>query len=76
VINPIGEKLAEKFGVEFLARDFKKNAGLDISVEKCKIYGIDRQDYCGCVFSRKEAYQRRLASQQQNVTTNQTDDEN
>ncbi|MFH1711634.1 MAG: epoxyqueuosine reductase QueH [Patescibacteria group bacterium] len=63
VINSIGEKLSEEFGVEFLARDFKKNAGLDTSVEKCKIYGIDRQDYCGCVFSRKEAYQRRLLAQ-------------
>lgn len=64
VINPIGERLAAEYGVEFLARDFKKNAGLDTSVERCKLYQIDRQDYCGCVFSRKESYRRRALGNQ------------
>jgi predicted adenine nucleotide alpha hydrolase (AANH) superfamily ATPase len=54
IINPIGADLARKTGVPFLAKDFKKHGGLDDSMAACEHHGIERQDYCGCVFSRKE----------------------
>src|SRR3989338_3814607 len=32
---------------------FKKRDGFKISVQKGKEYGLKRQNYCGCVFSKK-----------------------
>lgn len=50
-INAIGQRLARRYGVEFLASDFKKRDGFKMSVELSKTYGLRRQKYCGCVFS-------------------------
>lgn len=58
VLNEIGEKFSEKYGVEFLNSDFKKNNGYKESVELSKEYDLYRQPYCGCVFSRKEYEER------------------
>ena len=52
-LNEIGEQLAEEYGVSYLCSDFKKRDGYKRSVELSKEYGMYRQDYCGCVFSRK-----------------------
>lgn len=61
VINPIGERLSEKYGIPYLSRDFKKKGGLDNSVKRMDELGIDRQNYCGCVYSKKETDERRAA---------------
>lgn len=53
-INEIGEELAETFGVAHLPSDFKKKNGYKRSIELSCIYGLYRQDYCGCVFSKRE----------------------
>lgn len=53
-LNEIGEELAEKYGVKHLPSDFKKKNGYKRSVELSSEYGLYRQDYCGCVFSKKE----------------------
>ena len=53
IINEIGEELAEKYGVSWLPSDFKKKNGFKRSGELSKEYGLYRQDYCGCVFSRR-----------------------
>ena len=53
LINEIGEKLAEKYGVKYLASDFKKDGGYQHSIELSKQYDLYRQNYCGCVFSKK-----------------------
>lgn len=53
-INEIGEELSGEYGVAFLPSDFKKKNGYKRSVELSKEYGLYRQDYCGCVFSKKE----------------------
>lgn len=55
VINPIGERLAEEYGVEFLSRDFKKKAGFDTSIKKSNKYGLVRQHYCGCAYSLRDS---------------------
>ena len=52
-LNEIGEQLAEEYGVSYLCSDFKKRDGYKRSVELSKEYGMYRQDYCGCVFSRR-----------------------
>ena len=53
VINPIGCRVAKDYGIPFLAHDFKKHGGQDQSICRSDEIGIVRQDYCGCVFSRK-----------------------
>lgn len=53
-LNEIGEAAGEKFGVRHLPSDFKKKNGYKRSVELSKVYGLYRQDYCGCVFSKRE----------------------
>ncbi|MDD3149472.1 MAG: epoxyqueuosine reductase QueH [Candidatus Gastranaerophilales bacterium] len=53
LINEIGKKLEEKFGVKFLEVDFKKKNGFKKSIEISRQYGLYRQDYCGCIYSKK-----------------------
>ena len=53
-INEIGEAVAEKYGVKWLPSDFKKKEGYKRSIELSKQYGLYRQNFCGCVFSKKE----------------------
>lgn len=53
-INEIGFETAEKFGVKWLPSDFKKKEGYKRSVELSKQLHLYRQNFCGCVFSKKE----------------------
>lgn len=52
-LNAIGRELSEKYGVSYLYSDFKKKNGYKRSIELSKLYGLYRQDYCGCVFSKR-----------------------
>lgn len=52
-INEIGSELAEQYGVAWLPSDFKKKDGYKQSVALSGEYGLYRQDYCGCVYSRE-----------------------
>jgi len=52
MINRLGVKAGEEFGVEYLPTDLKKQDGFKRSVQMTKQYGIYRQDYCGCEYSR------------------------
>ena len=54
VINAIGKAAGEEYGIAWLPSDFKKKDGYKRSIELSKEYGLYRQDYCGCVFSKKE----------------------
>lgn len=58
-LNEIGEGLAEEYGVAWLPSDFKKRGGYQRSIELSKEYDLYRQNYCGCVFSRREAEKRK-----------------
>lgn len=53
-LNEIGLKLAEEYKVSYLISDFKKKNGYKRSIELSKMYGLYRQDYCGCEFSMRE----------------------
>ncbi|EFC98580.1 hypothetical protein CLOSTHATH_03239, partial [Hungatella hathewayi DSM 13479] len=52
-LNEIGEKLAKEYRVAFLPSDFKKKDGYKRSVQLSEEYGLYRQDYCGCIYSRE-----------------------
>ena len=54
VLNEIGRVLQEKYNVAYLFSDFKKKEGYKRSIELSKIYHLYRQDYCGCIYSKKE----------------------
>ena len=54
LLNRIGEEAAKRAGAVFLNSDFKKRGGYLLSTQLSREYGIYRQDYCGCVFSRRE----------------------
>jgi len=58
-INRIGKEIAEKYGVKWVAEDLKKGGGFQRSLELSAKYGIYRQDYCGCIFSKKEVEAKR-----------------
>lgn len=53
-LNRIGEEMGERYRVHFLNSDFKKKNGYKRSVELSSEYHLYRQDYCGCVFSKRE----------------------
>ncbi len=59
LLNRLGERIAAEEGVAFLQADFKKRGGYLRSTQLSKQYGIYRQDYCGCAFSKKEREARR-----------------
>ena len=54
LLNRIGTEEGERFGVNYLPTDFKKKGGYLRSIELSKEYGLYRQDYCGCAFSKAE----------------------
>jgi len=57
-LNEIGEGLAAELGVRYLVSDFKKREGYKRSIELSREYGLYRQNYCGCAFSKAEALKR------------------
>ena len=59
-LNEIGFKLEEAYGVKYLPADFKKNNGYKRSVELSAQYQMYRQDYCGCIFSKREREKAKL----------------
>lgn len=54
LINEIGNELAKKYQIKWLYSDFKKNDGYKKSIELSKKYNLYRQNYCGCIYSKKE----------------------
>ena len=53
LLNAVGEEASKLYGVRYLPSDFKKRDGYRISVQLSKKYGLYRQDYCGCIFSKR-----------------------
>lgn len=62
-LNEIGAELSEIYNVRNLPSDFKKRGGYLRSIELSKQHGLYRQNYCGCVFSKKEAEERTACKQ-------------
>lgn len=54
LLNAIGKKMSEKYGVSYLYSDFKKKNGYKRSVELSHEHNLYRQNYCGCSFSKKQ----------------------
>ena len=57
-LNTIGADEGKKCGVSYLFSDFKKKNGYKRSCELSEQYGLYRQNYCGCEFSKKAAEEK------------------
>ncbi len=49
----IGVELGNLYNVKYLLSDFKKKGGYQRSIQLSQQYGLYRQNYCGCVFSKR-----------------------
>ncbi len=57
-LNEIGLELGEKYGTKYLCSDFKKGEGYKRSCKLSTEYNLYRQNFCGCIYSKKEAEKR------------------
>ena len=58
LLNQLGEMLSDLYNVNFLNSDFKKKNGYKRSTELSAKYGLYRQDYCGCIYSKVQREQQ------------------
>ena len=63
-LNEIGRCEGEKEGILFLPSDFKKKDGYKRSIQLSNEFGLYRQDFCGCGFSKAEMEERRKMQEQ------------
>jgi len=52
-LRRVGDALADRYGIRFIAPDYRKGSGTqeqNILAKRDKLY---RQDYCGCIFGLK-----------------------
>lgn len=57
-LNEIGGEEAERVNVPYLFSDFKKREGYKRSIQLSTQYGLYRQNYCGCIYSKQESEER------------------
>ena len=55
LINAIGAEAAAPRGIEWVERVWRKRDGFKRSVAESKRLGLYRQNYCGCIFSMRNA---------------------
>lgn len=53
LINRIGAVAAEKYGLVWVEKIWRRNGGFKRSVEMSKKLGLYRQNYCGCIYSER-----------------------
>ncbi|WP_457642026.1 epoxyqueuosine reductase QueH [Persephonella sp.] len=51
VLKSIGEAVADKYDLEFLAIDFRKKGGVEKMNKFSKEYQLYHQNYCGCIYA-------------------------
>lgn len=54
-LNELGAEYSKKYDIPYLYSDFKKRNGYKRSIELSAEYGLYRQNYCGCVYSRMQS---------------------
>ncbi len=53
-LNEIGLSLEKEYNVKYLISDFKKKDGYKKSIILSKEYDLYRQDFCGCIYSKRD----------------------
>lgn len=59
-LNEIGLRLGKEYDIPYLVSDFKKKGGYLKSIALSKEYGLYRQDYCGCEYSKKQREREKI----------------
>lgn len=57
-LNEAGEEFSKAYDIKYLYSDFKKEEGYKRSCTLSKQYGLYRQSYCGCIYSKHQAEKR------------------
>ena len=57
LIKGIAQEMASEHGVEFYYEDFRR--GWREGIVESRAMGLYRQQYCGCIYSEKERYEKR-----------------
>ncbi len=52
-LNEIGQNEGGRYALNYLFSDFKKQGGYYRSIDLSKEYGLYRQDFCGCKYSKR-----------------------
>lgn len=65
-LNEIGKRLEEEYKIKYLPSDFKKKDGYKQSILLSKEFDLYRQDYCGCVFSKRDRMKQKQETEQKN----------
>lgn len=53
VINSIGYAISKRIDISYLPSDFKKQNGYQRSIELSREYNLYRQNFCGCIYSKR-----------------------
>lgn len=53
LINKIGVAAAEKYGLVWVEKIWRRSDGFKRSVDESKRLGLYRQNYCGCIYSER-----------------------
>ena len=64
-LKQIAEKIAQKYGLNFLYRDFR--VGFREGQTKARELGLYMQKYCGCIFSEEDRYKKQISKDKENV---------
>jgi predicted adenine nucleotide alpha hydrolase (AANH) superfamily ATPase len=64
-ITSVGEKLANRYGVEYIFKDYRSGNGSAKQSEVTRENNLYRQNYCGCMFalSKQREQQQKLADE-------------
>jgi len=60
LIKETGERVAQEVGIPFYYEDFRQ--GWKRGVEVSKTMGLYRQQYCGCIYSEKERFLKKMSN--------------
>ena len=52
ILAEISQNISEAYGINALPANFKKKGGYQRSIQLSHMYGLYRQEYCGCPFAR------------------------
>ncbi len=63
-------QLAEKHGLQFVYRDFRK--GWQQGIDESIAMDLYRQPYCGCIYSEQERYDKKLRKRLRRARENET----
>ncbi|MDD3067218.1 MAG: epoxyqueuosine reductase QueH [Candidatus Gracilibacteria bacterium] len=53
-LNEIGKALEKELGIRYIEADWKKCDGFKKSLDISRAENLQRQDYCGCIYSKRD----------------------